>query len=57
MEAVGEVSSIFYGSLTTVIIGAIVTLVTAPKPDKLERQAAVDDSAEVNDSAEVDAAE
>jgi hypothetical protein len=57
MEAVGEVSSMFYGSLTTVIIGAIVTLVTAPKPDKLERQAAVDDSAEVNDSAEVDAAE
>ncbi len=32
MEAVGEVSSLFYGSLTTVIIGAIVTLVTAPKP-------------------------
>jgi hypothetical protein len=34
MEAVGEVSSMFYGSLTTVIIGAIVTLVTAPKPGK-----------------------
>ena len=32
MEAVGEVSSLFYGSLTTVIIGAIVTLVNAPKP-------------------------
>ena len=51
MEAVGEVSSMFYGSLTTVIIGAIVTLVTAPKPGKLERLAVV------NDSAEVDAAE
>ena len=34
MEVVGEVPSMFYGSLTTVIIGAIVTLVNAPKPSK-----------------------
>ena len=34
MDSVGDISPLFYGSLTTVIIGAIVTLVTAPKPGK-----------------------
>jgi hypothetical protein len=55
MEVVGEVPSMFYSSLATVIIGAIVTLVTAPKPGK---PAAPDDEPEdSNDLAEVDVVE
>ena len=55
MEVVGEVPSMFYGSLTTVIIGAIVTLVNAPKPSK--PAAPVDAPEGSNDLAEVDAVE
>jgi len=47
MGEVGEVSPIFYGSLATVIIGAIVTLVTAPKPQK--KAPAKDEVAEKSD--------
>ncbi|MBT5885768.1 MAG: hypothetical protein HOH50_16245, partial [Planctomycetaceae bacterium] len=45
----------FYGSLATVIIGAIVTLVTAPKPGK--PAAPVDESEDPNDLEAVDVAE
>ncbi len=55
MEAVGEVQGMFYGSLTTVIIGAIVTLVNAPKPGP--PQSYIDAPEGSNDLAEVDAAE
>ena len=34
MEAVSDVSPYFFASLTIVIVGAIVTLVSAPKPGK-----------------------
>tara|TARA_Y100000814_G_C12185809_1_gene352980 strand:- start:98 stop:643 length:546 start_codon:yes stop_codon:yes gene_type:complete len=34
MEQIGDVNPLFFASLTIVIIGAIVTLVTAPKPSK-----------------------
>ena len=34
MQQVGDVSPFFFASLTIVIVGAIVTLVTAPKPGK-----------------------
>ena len=34
MEQIGDVNPLFFASLTIVIIGAIVTLVTAPKPGK-----------------------
>lgn len=71
MKAVGEVSGMFYSSLATVIIGAIVTLVTAPKPgsppvDALEPPGfgnpvncddPTDDPTGFDDSAEVDVAE
>ena len=55
LGAVGEVPSMFYGSLTTVIIGAIVTLVTAPKPGKTA--ASVDEPEGSHDLEEVAAAE
>ena len=34
MQQVGDISPFFFASLTIVIVGAIVTLVTAPKPGK-----------------------
>jgi hypothetical protein len=55
MKAVGEVPSMFYGSLATVIIGAIVTLVTAPKPGK--PAAPVDEPEDANNLEEVEVAE
>jgi len=55
MKAVGEVQGMFYGSLATVIIGAIVTLVNAPKPSK--PAAPVDEPEDANDLEEVAAAE
>jgi hypothetical protein len=55
MKAVGEVQGMFYGSLATVIIGAIVTLVNAPKPSK--SAAPVDEPEDANDLEEVAAAE
>ncbi|MFT5527664.1 MAG: hypothetical protein ACI9HK_005648 [Pirellulaceae bacterium] len=48
MGEVGAVHPIFYGSLATVIIGAIVTLVTAPKPQK--KAPAKDDATETSDA-------
>jgi hypothetical protein len=55
LKAVGEVQGMFYGSLTMVIIGAIVTLVSAPKPGK--PAVPVDEPEDSNDMAEVGAAE
>jgi len=55
MKTVGEVSGMFYGSLATVIIGAIVTLVTAPKPGK--PAAPADEPEDFNDLEEVDVVE
>ncbi|MFP6588082.1 MAG: hypothetical protein VB814_10570, partial [Pirellulaceae bacterium] len=55
MKAVGEVQGMFYGSLTMVIIGAIVTLVSGPKPGK--PAVPVDEPAGSNDLAEVDVVE
>ena len=55
MEAVGTVDPFFYGSLTTVIIGAIVTLVNAPKPGK--PAAPVDEPEDANNLEEVEVAE
>ena len=55
MDAVGTVDPIFYGSLTTVIIGAIVTLVNAPKPGK--PAAPVDEPEDSNDLEQVEAIE
>ena len=55
MDAVGTVDPIFYGSLTTVIIGAIVTLVNAPKPGK--PAAPADEPEDSNDLEQVEAIE
>jgi hypothetical protein len=55
VKDLGEVSGMFYGSLATVIIGAIVTLVTAPKPGK--PVAAVDEPEDSHDLEEIDAAQ
>lgn len=55
VKDIGEVSGMFYGSLATVIIGAIVTLVTAPKPGK--PVAAVDEPEDSHDLEEIDAAQ
>ncbi len=42
MDSVGNVSPMFFASLTTVILGAIVTLVSAPKPGKKPKAAEQD---------------
>jgi drug/metabolite transporter (DMT)-like permease len=55
MKAVGEVQGMFYGSLTMVIIGAIVTLVNAPKPGK--PTAPADEPEDSNDLEQVEAIE
>ena len=55
MGALGEVQGMFFGSLTMVIIGAIVTLVNAPKPGK--PAAPVDEPEDANDLEEVEAIE
>jgi len=55
MGVLGEVQGMFFGSLTMVIVGAIVTLVTAPKPGK--PAVPVDEPAGSNDLAEVDVVE
>ena len=40
MDAVGSVNPLFFASLTIVIVGAIVTLVSAPKPGKKPKSTA-----------------